>query len=111
LLSVSDIRLRETVEQTRRAIGALGERYDEAEALLLIKALGNCDAFIGPAVAHLHTPQQEQARHLFHQACTALSTAIRLAVAYPGRSEKEARVVGLVRQVMEAADGFSAAFG
>ena len=57
---------------------ATNERSDMLNRFLRASLRGvkdYCDAFIGPAFAHLHTPQQEQARHLFHQACTALSTS------------------------------------
>jgi hypothetical protein len=103
--------LRKTIDDTRCAIGGLGKRYSEAEAIRLIKALGDCDTFVGPAFAYRHTPEQERARQAFHHACIALAHAIRQAVARPGRPDSEATVVGRVQAITAAADRLCEVFG
>ena len=103
--------LRKTIEDVQTAIGSLPDGYNEPEALRLIKALGRCDAFVAPALNHLHTTEQESARRRFHKACAELSTAIRQAVGYPGRSEHERRVVELAAELKSSASTVQMAFG
>jgi hypothetical protein len=103
--------LRKTIEAVERAIGPLRDGYHEPDAIRLIKAIGNCDAFIAPAFAHRHTADQEQARRRLHQVCLELSGAIRQAIGYPGRPEHESRVVGLVHDLQAALETLFEVFG
>ena len=103
--------LRQTIDDVEGAIGSLPDGYNERDAIRLIKALGNCDAFIARALDHLHTAQQEDARRAFHGVCTNVSTAIRHAVGYPGRSEHEQRVVGLASELKSSARRVRETFG
>jgi hypothetical protein len=103
--------LRKTVEAVERATGPLCRGYDESDAIGLIAAIGNCDAFVAPALAYRHTPEQEAARRRFHQVCLDISSAIRRAIGYPGRPEHERRVVDLACDLQTAVKALCDVFG
>ncbi len=103
--------LRTTIENVRSALGQLPNAYDERAAIRLIMALGDCDAFVAPALNYLHSPEQESARRDYHELCGSLERAIRRAVAQPSRIEHEREVVRLSRELAGAADAVQSAFG
>lgn len=98
------------MDEVEEAIGPLTEIYSERDALRLLRVLGDCDAFVAPALAFRHTPEQEAARHRFHHSCLLLSGAIRKAVGYPGRAENEREVVRLVPKLLAAVQALRSAF-
>ena len=105
----AELRLRETVEEVCAELGSLSQAYDESRAIRVIKALGNCDAFIAPSLNYLHTRDQEKARADFHQACERLSGAIRQAVGHPSVERRE-QVVHEAQALGRAAEHLRAAF-
>jgi hypothetical protein len=66
ILTEPERRLRRTADDVQSAIGQLTDSYDQPGALRLLKALGDCDAFVAPALSYLRTPEQEHVRRDFH---------------------------------------------
>jgi len=103
--------LKKTIEDVAGAVGDLAQRYNEREAIQLIRALGDCDSFIAPGLNYRHTEQQEKARREFHAACTNVSSAIRQAIGFPAEANHQQRVVRLVREMLTARQALLDAFG
>jgi hypothetical protein len=90
--------VRRAVEAIIHAFGDLHDRYDEAETLSLMRALGrNCPVTERALVGA--TPDQHASREALHRMCVNVEHAIRRAISQPAQAEHQQALVEQVREL------------
>jgi hypothetical protein len=102
--------IRHAVEAIAAASGDLGDRYDEGEALSLMRALGRHCPVTERALVGAK-PHQQAARQALHTRCISIEHAIRRAIAQPAQAEHQQAVVKQVGELHRLTRAMREQFG